>query len=67
MTTEELAAQVGLGWDDYWERWEPTKDQLERFAALVRADERERCAELMERQHTWIGSAAASALIRALK
>ena len=39
--------------------------ELERFAALVAAAEREDCAELMERQHAWITNTAAANAIRA--
>jgi hypothetical protein len=35
---ERHAAAVGIGYNEYWDHWEATKDQLERFAALVRAE-----------------------------
>lgn len=53
--SDDWAADVSLKWDDFFVR----------FAALVAAAEREACAELMERQHTWISNVAASAAIRA--
>lgn len=40
-------------------------EMLKRLAVLVAAAEREACAELLERQHTWVSNAAASAIIRA--
>lgn len=40
-------------------------NRLQRFAALVAAAEREECAALMEKQHSWISNVAASAAIRA--
>jgi hypothetical protein len=44
MTTEELAAEVGIDWDDYWGHWEPTKDQLELWCALMSGSGAPRCA-----------------------
>ena len=52
---QELAAKAGLS---------HMKTVQEAVADAV-AEERMVCAELMEQQHTWITSVAASALIRA--
>jgi hypothetical protein len=45
---KELAVQAELVWserDDWWVAYDESKD-LERFAELVRQDEREACAKL---------------------
>ena len=45
--TKELAEQAGLNW-----RFSPAYEEcLERFAELIRADEREACAKLCEDGH----------------
>ena len=47
---KELAEQAELIWserDGYWKAYGDSKD-LERFAELIRADEREACAKLCE-------------------
>ena len=41
-----------------------TTGELERFAAIIEKRTIERCAELLESQHTWITKEAASALVR---
>jgi hypothetical protein len=48
-TTEELAREAGFTCPDYAHpSFNFTKDGLARFEALVRADERERCAKVCE-------------------
>jgi hypothetical protein len=47
---KELAEQADLLWskrDGYWKAYDDSKD-LERFAKLVRQDEREACAKLCD-------------------
>lgn len=47
---KELAEQADLLWserDGYWKAYDDSND-LERFAELVRQDEREACAKLCE-------------------
>ena len=46
MNVKELAKQAGFDFDDYYDS--VTQEDLERFAELVRADEREACAKLCE-------------------
>jgi hypothetical protein len=65
---KQLADEAGLvrNGDFGMKRWEgPRSDSisdqdLEKFAELIVRE----CAELVETQHTWITSVAASALIR---
>jgi hypothetical protein len=45
--------------------WILTQEKLERFAELVRADEREACAIAVERHGTWAYTEAIAAAIRA--
>ncbi len=47
MTTdiERHASTVGIGWDEDGQIWESTRTQLERFAALVRAEALEEAAK----------------------
>ena len=54
-TIIEMAREAdGLGFvhdaGDAPSKWQFTPKELERFAALVRADEREACAKLLEKQ-----------------
>jgi hypothetical protein len=44
MNIKELAKQAGFDFDDYYDS--VTQEELERFAELVRADEREACAKI---------------------
>lgn len=45
---KELAVQAGMEWDTHTWCWLANPPHLERFAELVRADEREACAKLCE-------------------
>ena len=56
---QELAAKAGLAHRMAVQRC------VQAAVAEAVAAEREACAELMERQHTWLTNVAASALIRA--
>ena len=53
MNVKELAKQAGFDFDDYYDS--VTQEELERFAELVRAHEREACAVLCEKmsKSTW--------------
>ena len=46
MNVKELAKQAGFDFDDYYDS--VTQEELERFAELVRADEREACAKTVD-------------------
>ena len=46
MNIKELAEQAGFGFDGYYDY--VTQEALERFAELVAAAERERCAKAYE-------------------
>ena len=48
-TTIELAREAGDDWDS---TLSTDKEFLKRFEALVRADEREACASIVENAHT---------------
>lgn len=70
-TAIEMAREVGMLIDDEGSSWgsiittEP--DELERFAALARADEREGCVDAinsLERQGAWITRQEAIEAIR---
>ena len=68
MTDEEFRARVLEAFKlqptgDYHYPFAP--NQLRHLVARAVEAEREACAELMGRQHTWISSVAASAAIRA--
>ena len=55
-TIIEMAREAGFMVGEFSGPWAgdtPVGDQLERFAALVRADEREACAKLVEDQDTY--------------
>ncbi len=43
---KELAKQAGFDFDDYYDS--VTQEELERFADLVRDDERDKCAQLLD-------------------
>jgi hypothetical protein len=45
---KELAVQAGMEWDTHIWCWLANPPHLEKFAELVRADEREACAALVE-------------------
>ena len=45
---KELAEQSGMEWDTHIWCWLANPPHLEKFAELVRADEREACAVLVE-------------------
>ena len=45
---KELAKQAGFDFDDYYDS--VTQEELERFAELVRQDEREDCAKLCDEE-----------------
>lgn len=53
---ERMAREAGAGFDDEFQclgsnpMWLMTPAELERFAALIRAEERERCAKVCEDQ-----------------
>ena len=59
---ELIKAVGGIGHDDDGNELTPALvgKELEKFAELIVLE----CAELVETQHTWITSVAASALIR---
>lgn len=46
-TTIETAQESGF-WQEYVHTWMCTTKDIERFAALIRADERERCEKECE-------------------
>jgi hypothetical protein len=45
---KELAEQAGMTWSHPYDFWAAYNEDLERFAELVRQDEREACAKLCE-------------------
>jgi len=45
---KKLAEQAGMEWDTHVWCWLANPPHLERFAELVRADEREACAKLCD-------------------
>jgi len=45
---KKLAIQAGMEWDTHIWCWLANPPHLERFAELVRADEREACAKLCD-------------------
>jgi hypothetical protein len=45
---QELAEQAGMTWSHPYDFWAAYNEDLERFAELVRQDEREACAKLCE-------------------
>ena len=47
---KELAVQAGMEWDTHSWCWLANPPHLEKFAELVRQDEREACAVLCEEQ-----------------
>ena len=54
-----MAREAGIGWDlidqDEGQIWYISVESLERFAQLVAAAERERCAEFCENQYEYYG------------
>jgi hypothetical protein len=65
MKHKELAEQAGIGYlYEYEMKW-AWLDELEHFAELVRADEREACAKLCEEQWSLATAHHAAELIRA--
>ena len=46
---KELAEQSGLEWVEMMQTWLANDAEIERFAELVRQDERELCAKLCEK------------------
>ena len=61
---DEMAREAGDDWDS---TLSTDKEFLKRFAALVRADEREACAKvcesyLSESPHSWGGTTMAAAI-----
>ena len=47
MNVKELAEQSGMEWDTHIWCWLANPPHLEKFAELVRADERKACADLV--------------------
>ena len=47
MNVKELAEQSGMEWDTHIWCWLANPSHLEKFAELVRADERKACADLV--------------------
>ena len=45
---KELAEQAGIEYSSQWTYWTAYGQDLERFAELVRQDEREACAEVCD-------------------
>ena len=45
MNIKELAEQAGFTWSDPYDFWAAYEYEIERFAELVRQDEREKCSE----------------------
>ena len=48
MNIKELAEQAGFTWSDPYDFWAAYEYEIERFAELVAAAEREACAKLVE-------------------
>ena len=48
MNVKELAEQAGIEYSNQWAYWTAYEQDLERFAELVRQDEREANAKLAE-------------------
>jgi hypothetical protein len=55
---KELAVQAGMEWDTHSWCWLANPPHLEKFAELVRQDEREACAKLCEVQMSLIPAQA---------
>lgn len=49
--TKELAEQAGIEFVELMQAWLAVDNDIERFAELVRQDEREACAKLCEELH----------------
>ena len=45
---KEIAQRAGISFSHFYDHWVSYDEELERFAELVRQDEREKCAELCE-------------------
>jgi hypothetical protein len=58
---KELAVQAGMEWDTHIWCWLANPPHLEKFAELVRADEREACAALCEEASLYFEDDRASA------
>ena len=58
---QELAEQAGMTWSHPYDFWAAYNEDLERFAELVRQDEREACAKFFDANDDRLfwGSAAA--------
>lgn len=68
MTLEELILIAEKSDIDWQKQWDDEGNRLERFAALIRADEREACAKVCDTQAAstyWEGAYACAAAIRA--
>ena len=50
-TIIEMAREAGIDWHRHWN--DDESNRLEQFAEIVRADEREACAKLVEDQDTY--------------
>lgn len=59
MNIKELAEQAGMLFSDEWMDWAASDIQLERFAELIRQDEREACAALCD---DWFAATAGQAI-----
>ena len=66
---ERLAREAGMEYDPHWFSWSVEDENIERFAALVRAQAMERCAGIAENFDlgTPEGHAIAECIRRALK
>ena len=52
MNIKELAEQAGMTWSHPYDFWAADNEDLERFAELVRQEEREVCGKMLENKYT---------------
>jgi len=62
--TIELAREAGDDWDS---TLSTDKEFLKRFESLVRADEREACAQVVEEYPHWLGMTAKAEIANAIR
>jgi hypothetical protein len=63
-TTIELAREAGDDWDS---TLSTDKEFLRRFEALIRADESEVCAQVVEEYPHWLGMTAKAEIANAIR
>jgi outer membrane protein assembly factor BamD (BamD/ComL family) len=66
-TTIDMAREAEVSLREYYDETGSTLDVLRRFEALVRADEREVCAQMVEEYPHWLGMTAKAEIANAIR